>query len=131
MRALDLLRHLRFRLQLEIIALPNCEALRKTDMVLGMYEGMVLHVGVADKEIGPHVTEAFEKLFRVAREYAAEEAGVSKANGATNARFLDLGVSPSDAVLPARLTDPTPAWVRRLFGPLTNKRGKLAVSPNL
>jgi hypothetical protein len=73
MQALALIRQLRFQLQLEMDALPECFELENTDRVLSIYEQLVIQKGLEQKQIEHKVQEAFEFLFAIARERFQEQ----------------------------------------------------------
>lgn len=73
MQALHLIRQLRFQLQLEIDALPECFELENIDRVLSIYEQLVVVNGLEHKRFGHEVQEAFENLIAIAREGFLEQ----------------------------------------------------------
>jgi hypothetical protein len=68
MQALPLIRQLRFKLQMEMLALPGCRELQNTEVALSIYEQIVIQKGLEGKEVGRNVEAAFDRLIAVARE---------------------------------------------------------------
>ena len=67
MQALRMIRQLRFQLQVEMLALPECEELKATERALSIYENIIVQRGLEDRELGPKVHDAFMHLLTTAR----------------------------------------------------------------
>jgi len=67
MKALRLIRQLRFQLQVEMLAIPDCEELKSTERALGIYENIIIQRGLEERELGMKVQDAFNHFLQIAR----------------------------------------------------------------
>lgn len=83
MQALPLIKDLRRRLRNEIILFPICGELQNAERVLGIYEELVIQMGLEEKQLDENVSVAFDALIDIARQpfIAAAAHGVRGAAG--------------------------------------------------